>query len=551
MQNSALIEKDQQGRVVSGSNSETVSRGKSETATNACPSPLDFVRIEKNLASLGFFTPSHKKIKEATRKEITFCRLVGGEKVRIRAVIHPSATYGLPINADQDKFFALLRIINEIQRKKGSIENPIGFTSAELLRTLGLRVEAGKNYSDILEWGRRMTLTGICSEGMVYFAGRKSWASDTFHVFERFVSVGSQMPDGNAADRNYVWLSEWQLENINSNFLIPIDFDAYKKLKNHIAKALVPLLQIWLFASRANGFFEKRYGDLCSLLNITQYRHLSKIKEKLQPSLDELAENRFLANWKIQPTQDNLDFKVLFYHGEKMFEGRTNKTESIKDSICAHSVDKEAFSALMRRGIREQTCREILSNLKPGQEVMDQIEWGDALRVASPPGKFINPPGLYIYLIRENIIPPEYFETSQQRRIHEASQLAREQAEQDLAQQQLAYWEYKKQMIEGYIKSCIPQDEYRRRIREKAQHMLRDPQWKRIVSINRHDTLDSMAERQVKGDLTKEFKFMTLAEFTEFQKTKDEILPWELGVAENVNQTPELSEIQIAGDSDI
>lgn len=420
-----------------------------------------------------------------------------------------------------------------------------------MLRTLGLRVEAGKNYNDILEWGRRMTLTGICSEGMIYFAGRKSWASDTFHVFERFVSVGSQMPDGNVADRNYVWLSEWQLENINSNFLVPIDFDAYKELKNHIAKALVPLLQIWLFASRANGFFEKRYGDLCSLLNITRYQHLSKIKEKLQPSLDELAENRFVANWKIQPTQDNLDFKVLFYHGEKILESRNNKTESINDSVPAHSVDKEAFSALMRRGIREQTCREVLSNLKPGQEVMDQIEWGDALRQASPPGKLINPPGLYIYLIRENIIPPEYFETSRQRRIREASQLTREKAEQDLARLQLAYWEYKKQTIEEYIKSCIPQDEYIRRIREKAQHMLKDPQWKRMVSINRRDTLDSLAERQVKGDLAKTIKFITLAEFTEFQKNKDESLRWEMGEEAISNQISRHSAFRGTGYSDI
>ena len=52
------------------------------------------------------------------------------------------------------------------------------------------------------------------------------------------------MPDGTTADRNYVWLSEWQLENINHNFLLPIDFEAYKQLRNHIAKALVPLLQI-------------------------------------------------------------------------------------------------------------------------------------------------------------------------------------------------------------------------------------------------------------------------------------------------------------------
>jgi hypothetical protein len=108
-----------------------------------------------------------------------------------------------------------------------------------------------------------MTLTGICSEGIVYFAGRKVWVSDTFHVFDRFVSVGNPLPDGSLADKHYVWLSDWQLENINNNHLLPFDFEAYKQLRNHIAKILVPLLQMWLFASRESGCFEKRYGDLC------------------------------------------------------------------------------------------------------------------------------------------------------------------------------------------------------------------------------------------------------------------------------------------------
>jgi hypothetical protein len=64
------------------------------------------------------------------------------------------------------------------------------------------------------------------------------------------------------ADKNYVWLSTWQLENINSNYLLPIDLDTYRKLRNQIAKILVPLLQVWLYASRAEGRFEKRYPEL-------------------------------------------------------------------------------------------------------------------------------------------------------------------------------------------------------------------------------------------------------------------------------------------------
>src|SRR5207302_361525 len=81
----------------------------------------------------------------------------------------------------------------------------------------------GKNYKDICEWLDVMTATTIVSDGVVYIAGQKRFARDRFHVFDRAVSVGKELPDGSIADANYVWLSEWQLENINQNYLIPID----------------------------------------------------------------------------------------------------------------------------------------------------------------------------------------------------------------------------------------------------------------------------------------------------------------------------------------
>ena len=212
-------------------------------------SSLDFVRVEKNLASLGFFTPSNKKINGVKSKTIICNRQSEGQRVEVRPSSFPLQPMGCQSPATRTNTWLFRRSSADIRRQKGEVTNPIGFSTAEILRILGLKLNAGKNYDDIVEWGKRMTLTGISSEGTVYFAGRKIWATDTFHVFERFVSVGNQMPDGSMADRNYVWLSEWQLENINHNHLLPVDLETYRQLQNHIAKALVPLLQVWLYAT--------------------------------------------------------------------------------------------------------------------------------------------------------------------------------------------------------------------------------------------------------------------------------------------------------------
>ena len=218
------------------------------------PNP-EFIKIEKNLASLGFFSPSHKRISGVRQKVVAMSREMNGKRVEARATILPSAQYGLPTTADQDTYLAILKLATEMYRKHGKVTNPISFTSAEILRIQGKSCVSGYHYKELLEQLMRIKTSTIVSEGTVYFAGRKVWAKDAFNVINRLVLLGTAMEDGTVADKHYVWFSDWQIENINSNYLLPIDYDSYKQLRNHIAKILVPLLQIWLYASREQGCF--------------------------------------------------------------------------------------------------------------------------------------------------------------------------------------------------------------------------------------------------------------------------------------------------------
>jgi hypothetical protein len=83
----------------------------------------DFIKIEKNLASLGFFTPSSKRIKETKKKTITFVKTINGKTVEARAIILPSAEYGLPITADQDKYLGLQKLVTDLRRRGEEIRN--------------------------------------------------------------------------------------------------------------------------------------------------------------------------------------------------------------------------------------------------------------------------------------------------------------------------------------------------------------------------------------------------------------------------------------------
>lgn len=370
------------------------------------------VRVEKNLNSFGFFTPSHKRLESLNEKTVTvFVRDNGGQRTEARATILPNKHYGLPTTADQDKYFAFQKIVQDLRWREGQVTNPVSFSSAEMLRLIG-RKKSGQGYKEIADWMERMTLTGIRSEGVVYLAGSRKYMRDTFTVFSRVVTVGREMPDGSRADRNYVWLSDWQLENLNASYVLPIDYDAYRSLRLNISKALLPLIQIWFYASsRASTFrIEKRYSNLCELLSIRRYQHLSKIKEILAPSLDELQQIRILETWEVQKTVDGQDYKVVLSPGDRFLS-----QHRLRNQERPHHP--EALSALLQRGIHPDRARKILAHTIDPQTVLDLLEYGDAEihRRSLTRDPIHNPPGFFIYLLESNFPIPPTFETTRRR----------------------------------------------------------------------------------------------------------------------------------------
>ena len=366
--------------------SSTVSLAKKD---NALTEP-EFVRMEKNIAAFGFFTPTSNRSKGTPPKIIQFTQIIDGNRAEAKVTIAGNTLYGMPTTADQDKYLAFQKILERIKREKGKIENPIAFTSAELLQLLG-QTDGGANFKEIEEWCDVMASTYIKSEGAMWIAGKKKFASDSFVIFQRVRRSGQELDDGTTADKNYIWLSDWYLENINAYYLLPIDFDSYKQLKNNIAKALIPLLQIWLYASREQGVFEKRYDELCQILNITQYAYPSKIKEKLAPSFNELIKQDYLSDWEVAKTKDKNGYKIVFWHGRKFYQDqvkrlsrgnkmRRNPASGRKsggkqtDKYKLSPTSREIFERLQNEfSVAESKAVELVKNF-PVEKIKAQIE---------------------------------------------------------------------------------------------------------------------------------------------------------------------------------
>ncbi len=301
--------------------------GEVETPPKEIASPQEFVKAEKNLETLGFFTPSTSKgaMKRANEKVISITTTVEGKKVKASATILPSAKYGLPDTADLDKYRAFQKILSNELIKNGKVSKHITFTSAELIEAMGIsrKNKSGKSYAgrvhkEIRDWLMRIISTTISSEGAVWLAGKKTWVTDTFHVFERVVAYGQELEADTVADRHHVWLSDWQLENVNGLYLLSIDYDLHKQLRKPIAKSLLPILQIGFYAS--GGTYTKRYDQLCQFLGVTNHKRFSYIKRQLEPSFKDLHGKGFLDKWDYGVNELHNTHNIIWWAGDRFYE---------------------------------------------------------------------------------------------------------------------------------------------------------------------------------------------------------------------------------------
>lgn len=287
-------------------------------------SVIRFVNSERNIFEIGFFSAvDTKRTRDNKYKKITIVRNHENAKIELSAEIVASAIGHLPSISDQDKWFALMSLVGEAKKRLGFIYNPFMFSSGEILKRIGL-ADAGRNYREVEEWLDRMCETSIRSEGAVYVVdgGKKDkqYGKDRMRVFDRVFTKGRLLDDGTKAEENYVWFSEWQLKNINSNrSFLQVDLAEYIQVKNTLAKALIPVLQNWFYPDmvRELGYFEKRYDAFCQFFKTTQYNYLSKIKEKLKPSFDELVKLKHLRAWDVSKLANEDGYKITFYLGEK------------------------------------------------------------------------------------------------------------------------------------------------------------------------------------------------------------------------------------------
>lgn len=392
----------------------------------------------------------------------------------------------------------------------GRLENPIRFTGYRLLKEMGFSF-SGENYEDINRWGQRMADTTITSEQVIYLAAKKRYANRTVHVFRSFTRAGDSDKDGTVRNEKYeVSLEDWLLDNLNQNYVVPEDLSAYRKLKRPTGKGVFGYLHIWFHASRGRQV-ERDYGELCMLLNIPKYNHVSKIRETMGRSLDELVEIGYLGDWKIAPMTSKDGYKLVLGAGEQLLHAlaisrRKELGEAVVEQVCS-AEQEEAQHALIERGISPQKAAS-LGRHYAANEILDQIEYAEFLAQRSRRKTIENPAGFIIYTIENQILPPSSFESS--RRIRERGTEALRMSAADIGRTEARerYEEHLDSAVQETIDERFPVDSFGKNLASIVLKQKRlDNQFAKLSDFQQRVAAEQMLRRELREELMEATSF--------------------------------------------
>ncbi len=270
-----------------------------EETTLAIP---EILRLEVNRLKFPIFVLDDKDVKR--RKSIEYRVVVkrNGQKLEVGWQVGGHTMYGLPGRFEKRIDLAIQERINEMEPP---ISNPVMISTFELCKKMGER-PGGFIYKKIHQGLQRLVSTTITSEGIFYAKDKKQWVSDTFHLYDRVVLRGEHLPSGKIADRNYIWLSQFFLDNINYGYTKPLSLPLYKKLHSPIAQRLYEFLGVKFYGVLNAGgtFYNIAYRELCQLLPLTPQREHKYAKRQLKKAHEELIAVGYLKevkwdNWVI------------------------------------------------------------------------------------------------------------------------------------------------------------------------------------------------------------------------------------------------------------
>ncbi len=431
------------------------------------PAALDIIRTETVLSRL----PIHNLAKKG-KVNIQILKTTADGKVDLKWIVSYSDRYG---QARQLAYKLDTIVINQhIDEQARPLPKMICLGS---LRDIADQLDLGGDTNKVRRALRQNASAFITAK--FEYKGNDGSKKTLEADFTRYsvIFTGEQLPDGRRADAVYIILNEPYREVLNNAPVRPLD-RAYMKSLPPAAQRFYEIISYKMFSAIKNDYPHAKiaYSEYCTFS--AQLRHMTR-----QPAQDQMAkvirhhkESGYITAVRYEATidsQNQPDWNLYLTPGPKaraefaaahggrkiqraiavdaidvgnrpldFRRGGLKRQQSRSEPISpAPTFDPKLIAEFTRRGITEKKASELLAKLKPGQDVLAQLEYVEQM-VQHARFPITNPPGFYIRLIESNTMIPDNFETGARRKAREENERKeRERRAAEDARKELE-WEY-------------------------------------------------------------------------------------------------------------
>ena len=329
-----------------------------------------------------------------------------------------SDAYGLPTALDADVIVALI----QITKLKNDFKKPmVNFTRYELLRLLGWNNE-GRSYRRLDESLKRWVGVTLHYANCWWDNRSKTYGDATLHILESAIILegkGKSSDDGKQASlplSSFTWNKTF-LDSCHADNLKYLDVGIYFSLEHSASKRLYRFLDkrfykrpSWVFDLREIAF--ERVG-----LSRNYAHNVAKIREKLQPAVDELERKGFLEPL----SRDERYFKV-----EDTWKIRFDKRTD-RPGLPAQVATEEPsplLKALVERGVTRAKAEDLI-RLHGPERIQQKLEIFDWLAERQDKRIGKSPAGWLVKAVEDDYAAPKGFESRQERQLREEAQRER------------------------------------------------------------------------------------------------------------------------------
>jgi len=485
--------------------------------------PLQIIRTETVLSKL----PIHNLSKTGSF-EIQIIRKNDRGEVELRWEVSYNSRYGPPRQlAYKIDTIVINRRIDELGRPVPKI---IRLGS---LRDIARELDLGGDTNNARKALRQNAFTGIVAR--LTYRGTDGSERRVEADFTRYnvVFAGEKLPDGRSADCVYLILNDPYLEVLNSAPMRPLNYE-YLKILPPAAQRFYEIVSYKIFAALKHQHPQAKlhYSDFCTCSAVQRYFDYDHFKKQMYKIHKPHLDSGYLAKIKYQETVDGAgkpDWAMLYDPGPRaqaefaVFQKRAGAAQPHNPVAEEANVTATEFQVittrespgssleheLMSRGVSRHQARKLLSKTAAGQVVMEQIQWGDQL-VRENRGRIYNPPGFYIYLIRENVLPPaEFLSELNHAEVPADPEMGKSTGADP--EQVRAYEEYRRQEIQHYIDVHYPPQLYEDAITQIEKRVQKQY---RSAALWRPENLREVAAGLLRHEVASRLTFVSFEEFS-------------------------------------